>query len=340
MSVPPTSGLIGIIALLSLDVTRGLVALGFGLGYDVDASNAAADHVGRFTATLNPATSAPWPPLGIVGATGIGVPVVVTTAYPHGISARGIGGLSCIISGVAGNTAANNLDVDPRSRTCGLLAGALAVPTGPTTLALYGQDPLYGNLVPIMGSGDYAGGGTITPALTDGSILIGRENTREHSAPPRLVLVPRTIRSAGRVSSIPTGARNTDRQSQIRQRSIGTDVHNIDVHAWGQATPPDAALDFDITHALRKAVRDSLHLLGGGTTDTGDGVWDDQKERETQHIKAGHLLTFGITIQVPVVDDPLIGGLPFVPPGTSAQGTVQTTTPEVAAVITTTITPS
>lgn len=334
----PLSGLVGLVAILSLDVTRGLVAAGYGLGYDTDTATAAGA-AGRFTATPSPTTGLLYPPLAITGATNT-TPIVITTAYPHGVSSRGIGGLSCILSGITGNFAANNIDTDPRSRTVGLPAGVLAVPTGPTTLALYGQDPLYGNLVPIASSGAYTGGGVLVPALTDGSILLGRENTREHSAAPRIVLVPRGIKSEGKRGSIPTGARLRDRRAQIQQRSIGTDVFTIDVHAWGQATPPDPAVDFTITHALREAVRVSLHLLSCGASSTGDGLWDDEKERATQHIKAGHLLTFAITLQVPVVDDPILGGFPFIPDATTVETTVQSPTPEIAAVFETSITPA
>ncbi len=333
--------LVSVATLLSLDVTRILVTVfGLGLGYDTDA--AAADTsagLGRFTLTPNQSTGLPYPPLAIVGATNA-TPVVVTTAYPHGASLRGIGGMSCVVSGVLGNTAANNIATDPKDRTVGLNQGVLAVPTGPTTLALYGQDAT-GRLVPIAGSGTYTGGGILVPALTDGSILIGLENVREHSAPPRLVLVPRSIASAPRRGSMPNFSvpRNTERQSQIRERSIGTDIHSIDVHAWGQASPPDAAKDFDATLLLRNAVRDALHLLACGTSDTSVGTWDDAKERETQHVKAGHLLTFGIALQVPVLDNPQAGGLAFVPSGASMQSTVQTTTPEVGATIDVSVTP-
>jgi len=332
--------LVSIIAILSLDVTRILVTvLGLGLGYDTDAAAAATDGVGRFTRTANPATSMPYPALAITGATNT-TPIVITTAHPHGVLFRGVGGMSCLIRGVLGNTAANNVATDPKDRTVGLNQGVLAVPTGATTLALYGQDAT-GRLAAIAGNGTYTGGGTLTPALTDGSILIGRPATREHSAPPRIVLVPRTVASLPRRGSMPNfyAARNNERRSEIQERSIGTDMHAIDVHAWGQAYPPDEAGDFDSTIALRNAVRDALHLIACGSAETSGGAWDDQGERALQEIKAGHLFTFGITLQVPVLDDPMAGGLPFVPDGTFLRTTVQTTTPEVGATFDVTVTP-
>lgn len=332
------------VAILSIEVTRALVALGYGLGYNSSVAGVTASGQGSFTSQINPATSLPWPPLAIVGCTGAAVPVVITTAFPHGVSLRGIGGMSCIVSGILGNLAANNIDTDPRSRTKGLPAGILAVPTSTTTLALYGQDfdassPTAGALIPIVGSGAYTGGGTIVPALTDGSILIGRENTREHSAPPRVVLVPKSVERLPRRASLPNPARNADRQTEIRQRSIGTDAHVMVAHCWGQATPPDPAQDFVLTNLLGEAIRAALHDLAEGTSDVRAGEWDDQKERETQHIKAGHLLTFGMSIHVPVLDNPIAGGLPFVPPGSAMRTTVQTPTPEIGATFDLPVTP-
>jgi hypothetical protein len=333
------------IAILSLETTRALVTLGYGLGYDTDAATANAP--GRYTSAPSPTTNLPYPPLAIVACTGNGVsPIVVTTAYPHGVSprAQACGGMSCVVTGVLGNTAANNIDADPLSITRGLPAGTLAVPLTATTLALYGQDTnpastTYGALIPLAGNGTYTSGGTIVPALGDGSILIGRDATREQSSPPRIVLVPRSVTSAPRRASLPSRLRNADRQREIRQRSIGTDVHAFDVHAWGASTPPDAAQDFLAADALRECVRASLHNLACGTADTGAGTWDDQAERATQQIKAGRLLSFGITIEVPVLDNPIAGGLPFVPAHSTMTTTVQSTTPEVAATFPITITP-
>jgi hypothetical protein len=318
------------IAIVSIVTTRALVSLGLGLGYD-PAPIAAGAAFGRFTSTGSPA------PLAITAASNT-TPIVITTAYPHGVSARteACGGLSCVISGVLGNTAANNVATDPNDREVGLPQGVLAVPLSASTLALYGQDqgpasPTVGSLVPLVGNGAYAGGGTIVPAFTDGSILIGRPTTREHSAPPRLCFVPLGVASSQRRSSSPNPAtRNGERRALIRERSIGTDTWTFTAHAWGEATPPDQARDFVLAATIREALRAALHDLACGTADEGGGAWDDQREREVQQIKAGHLLSFAMSIAVPVTDNPSVGGLPFVPDGTYADVTVQSTTPEIA----------
>jgi hypothetical protein len=333
------------IILLSLDVTRGLVVLGYGLGYDTDAAEQGV--YGRFTRALAPSGSAtatpgsPYPSLRIVDCTGHGVsPIVITTEYPHGVSGRvqGCGGMSCIIDGVLGNTAANNIDANPKSETCGLPAGTLAVPLSTTTLALYGQDPTYGNLVALTGNGAYTSGGTITPALGDGSILIGRDTAKEQSSPPRIVLIPRAVQSIPREASMPAANRNIERRAEIQQRSVGSDVWAFDVHAWGQSQPPDAANDFIAASALRDCIRYSLNALACGTSSTDAGVWDDEKALALTNIKAGHLLSFGITIKTPVLRNMIVGGLPFVPSGTVAAAPVGIGD-EVSAVIEVPITP-
>lgn len=331
------SSLVFLTAVLSLETTRQLVAAGYGLGYDTEA--AAADTtagVGRFTNMVRPSTSAPFPSLSITACTGNGVsPIVITTAYPHGVSSRGIGGMSCIVSGVTGNTAANNLAVDPNNRTVGLPEGVLAVPMTSTALALYGQDQdpaslTVGRIVPLVGNGAWAGGGTVVPALTDGSILMGRENVREHSAPPRIVMVPRAIGGWGMVpAAIPNGNRTAERLAERSQRRTRSKGITFDVHIWGQRQPPDAAYDFDICNVMQDAIVDGAWLLNATQEDPGPGIWDDQGERQTQYIKAGHLLTFSMNFIVPVTDN----ALPFVPPGSTLQSVIQTTTPEVGATL-------
>ncbi len=330
------SSLVFIAAVLSLDVTRQLVSLGLGLGYDADT--AAAAGTGRFTNLVRPApVGTPYPPLAITGCTGSGVPIVITTQYPHGapVPTRGIGGIACIVSGVLGNTAANNVATDPNDRTVGLNQGVLAVPVTATTLALYGQDQdpasaTVGRLIPLVGNGAWTGGGTVVPALTDGQILLGLENVREHSAPPRIVLVPRTVGDWGVVSAgIPNGNRTAERLAERSQRRTRTKALGCDVHIWGQRQPPDAAYDFDICNAMQDRLVDSAYLLFGQQEDPGGGVWDDQKARDLQFIKAGHLLTFQWRIVVPVTDN----ALSFVPPGATLESVIQTSTPEIGATI-------
>lgn len=330
------SSLVFLAAVLSLDVTRNLIAAGLGLGYDADAAAAASDGVGRFTNLVRPNLGIPYPPLAITACTGNGVsPIVITTQYPHGVSSRGIGGMSCIITGVTGNTAANNVATNPNDRTVGLEQGILAMPLTATTLALYGQDQdpasaTVGRIIALVGNGDWMGGGTVVPALTDGSILVGLENVRESSAPPRIVMVPRSISEwTSKSVSIPNGNRTAEQLIQRSARSVRTEGDVFDIHVWGQRQPPDAAYDFDVVRTMAQRLVDSAWLLFGQKHDPGPGVWDDQKTRDTQYIKAGHLLTFSMRIDVPVLDN----ALPFVPAGSTLESVIQTPTPEIGATI-------
>lgn len=331
--------LIFLCAVLSLDVTRVLVERGHGLGYDTAAAAAASSGVGRFTRTLNPTTGLAFPPLNIVACTGAGVPIIITTQYPHGVSDRGIGGMSCIISGVSGNTAANNIATNPQDSTVGLEQGVLAVATGPTTLALYGQDQdvasaTVGQLIPLVGNGAWTSGGTVVPALTDGSILLGRENVRENSAPPRIVMIPTTTTWGPRSGAIPNGDRTGERARTRAQRSLKTNRYMFEVHCWNQRNPlPNSAYDFDATIELAHALENSAHLLFGLTQEPVAGSWDDSKEMAAQYIKAGRLFTFALGIDVPVLDY----RYPVVPDGSvfevTAQGiTAENQTPEIAQV--------
>jgi hypothetical protein len=322
--------LVGLLQVLSLDVTRGLVSGGYGLGYDTDAAGA---NLYRFTNAINPATSLAYPPLAITGCTGNGVPIVVTTAYPHGVSSRGIGGLACVVSGVTGNTAANNVDADPRSLTIGENAGVLAVPTGPTTLALYGQSTMDGSLVALVGNGAYTGGGTIVPALGDGGILIGLDSVREHGSPPRINFVPTGSEFGARIGAIPNRARQGDRFAQITQREVRSEFKSFDVYCWGARVPGDAAYDFEVAEALYRQVIASAHMLFGSSDSNvreSAGRWDDEKDRAVQLVKSGHLFRFQMGINTAIT---LGAGTttPLVPAGTSIGVTVQTPTPEVGA---------
>src|SRR4051812_41137514 len=112
-------GIVPLISNLSLDVTRGLVRASMGLGFDGR----------RFTNTPTPAGGPAPSALTITGATNA-TPIVITTAQPHTIPyASGTNALEmqlhAVISGVLGNTAANNIDdtptdgIGPRSTTSG-----------------------------------------------------------------------------------------------------------------------------------------------------------------------------------------------------------------------------
>ena len=281
-----------IAAILSLDVTRALVAAGLGLGFDG----------ARYTSVGSPA------PLAIVGATAT-TPIVVTTAQPHAFatlaSTSCIGGVSCIITGVGGNLAANNVSTNALDRTVGQPQGIHAVPIDDTHFALYGQDQTTGALVPLAGSGVYTSGGTVALGLTDGGVLLGSEYLAAYTAPPRIVLVPRSFTFGPRSNAVPGAYRTADIKQQRQQRSIRTERCTFEARVWGQAAAPHVGLDFDATHAIMAWLVDSAHLLAAGTVDDGAGTWLDQAATATQRLKAGHELSFALTLSVPITDAPL-----------------------------------
>lgn len=284
-------GIVALAILISIDTTRALVADGRGLGFDGV----------RYVAGS--------PALAIVGATNA-TPIVITTAQPHLVSSLPsfgcLGGLSCIVSGVGGNDAANNISTDPNDRTVGLSQGVLAVPLSDTTLALYRQsitDPT--GIEPIPGSGAYTGGGTITPALVPGGICLGREYVTDNIAPPRIVMIPVSSSFAARSSSIPNGARTGDIAAQKSKRAVRTERITFEVRCGGQAATPNTAQDFDAARELAHWFIDSTHLLTAGSYEVTGGTWADQTPGATQRMKAGHEFVFGLTVNVPITDAPL-----------------------------------
>lgn len=285
--------IVALAIVISIDVTRALVADGRGLGFDGVRYVAGA------------------PALAITAASNT-TPVVVTTAQPHLVAALPstgcLGGLSCIVSGVLGNTAANNISTDPNDRTVGLPQGVLAVPVDDTRLALYRQsitDP--SGIEPIPGNGTYTSGGTIVPALVPGGILLGREYMADNIAPPRIVMIPTSAAYAARSNSIPSATRTSDIAAQKSQRAVRTERVTFEVRCYGQAATPNTAQDFDAARVLSRWFEDSVHLLMAGSYEFTGGTWVDQTPTATQRMKAGHEFVTSLTVNTPVSD----AALPF-----------------------------
>lgn len=279
-------GIVDLVTALSLDITRALVAAGYGLA-----------------------------PLAIVDATNAS-PIVVELATAHGF----VGPAHVVISGVLGNDAANNLDVSPQSFTPGENLAAIALPVDETHVSLYALDQTTGIAGPLAGSGAYSGGGTMTAALRHARVLLGREHVFEQSAPPRIVFIPARSKFGPKsVAGNRQVGTSPERLRQLQQRAIATEKVVFEVHVWGQSTPPDPGYDFDATQVLYHQVIQSVHLLTAGAYELVDGAWADQVATATQLLKAGHEHVFGIAIATPVMDT----AQPFVPAGISAVQTTQ-----------------
>ncbi len=285
--------LVPLVVALSLDVTRGLVAAGAGLGFDGR----------RYTVTGAPG------PLAVVDATNTS-PIVITVDKPHTIPFAATNVLErqmhAVVSGVLGNAAANNIDAAATSFTIGSPLGTICVAISETQFALYAGYDYTGALVPLAGDGVYTGGGTVVPAFTRGRILMGREFLREATtgnAPPACIFVPVGSRWGGRSVSLPAPA-GPQRAVQLALRPLATEAALMEIYSWGQVYPPDAALDFDRTQQIYHQVVASTHLIAGGRFEIVVGDWDDQREKATQYLKAGHLHVMRIAYGTPVLDAP------------------------------------
>jgi len=284
--VSHSPSIVALVTLLSLDVTRGLVLAGLGQT-----------------------------PIAITAATNA-TPIVLTTATAHGVPLPQDGipqPAHFIVAGVLGTTSANNVDTQAHSFTQGQSLAVQAVAITETTLALYNVDA-DGFLAPLAGDGPYVGGGTITAAFPDLSILMGREHVTEFSGPPRVVMVP--VRSSFGPKSVYN--RNTgnapERAAQIAQRSIATENVLFEVHCWGQSDPRDPRFDFDATRAVAHQLIQSAHLISAGSYKITDGAWADQTVGAVQLLKAGHEFVFGLTLATPILDQ----ALPYAPDDVAA----------------------
>jgi len=227
-------------------------------------------------------------------------PIVLTCASPHGFSTTWP--IHIVISGALGNTNANGTWI--------------AVPTDDTHLALYTMAP-DGTQSPVAGSGAYAGGATVSMALTDGRILMGRQHVKERSSAPRIVFIPvrskwgpKSVYNRSQVQGYPSA--EVRLQNQIR--SLRTETTDFEVHVWGVAIPPDPeGGDFDATQVLYQQVIRTLHHLAMGNYNITDGTFTDQQPSGTQLVKTGHEFVFGVTFDTPILDILL----PYAPPGTA-----------------------
>jgi hypothetical protein len=163
------------------------------------------------------------------------------------------------------------------------------------------------------------------PALTDGSILIGRQHVDEESAPPRIVFVPSSSSfTIGEPYGVFVGstrqAPSPDMFRQWQQRPIHTERLRFEVHVWGAASPPDPnGGDFDATQALYQTLIESLWNTAQTAYELGEGVWADQQRGQAQLQKLGHEFVLEITIDTPVLDA-LLG---YAPSTTVTQTTVE-----------------
>jgi len=247
-------------------------------------------------ASLVAAGYAAAPSVAVAGASNA-APVVLTTAAPHGFT----GPVHASIAGIVGTTSANGT--------------FLAIPTTLSAMALYSVSAT-GVQAPVAGNASYISGGTVTLALTDGRILLGREHVMEQSSAPRIVFIPmaskfgvRTVYSRANVAGQPSA----EILSQWQQRSIATDFKTFEIHCWGiNPAPESETADFDSTEVLYDQVIASTHKLTVGSYALGAGKWTDSQVSASQLYRSGREFVFSIEIGTPVLDILL----PYAPNGT------------------------
>jgi len=299
-------GLVDFVRLVSLDVARGLVQQGLGLGFAAVGSGGVGKT--RFTVTGSPS------PLAIIDASNTS-PIMLTCAQPHGVPLTRATGypneLHAVVQGVRGNTAANAVDATPApavSRTIGMNRGVQLVPISATQFEMYAQSYTTGLLEPLAGNGAYTGGGTIRPGLTAGQVLFGREHCKFENiaagAPPFMGVVVIGNKFADGARRVAHGAigLTAERLDQLKYRAIGIDRLVMELHVWGAAHPRDPAMDFEIAQRLYQQWFQSLHLLGVGTFVPEDGEFVDQREKGTQLLKDGHYHVMRFGVETPVLE--------------------------------------
>lgn len=137
------------------------------------------------------------------------------------------------------------------------------------------------------------------PALTDGAVLFGRLHVDENSAPPRIVVVPKSINftlDAWRSSFTQTST-STERRTQNAQQPCATEETTIEVECWGQAATASDAGDFDMARSLAHAVVAAARLIAYGNVQVGKGRYVQRGELT----RCGRTLVFELTFSTPVL---------------------------------------
>jgi hypothetical protein len=268
-------------ALLSLDVTAGLVAQGMRAPWTAGAN------VGDAAITT----------LAVTGASNTS-PIVITVASGDlGVIAPREGRvLHVVVAGVLGNTAANKLDtVNLRNEAWA------AVVTSPTTLALYDLDSSTGEMVASVGNGAYTGGGTVSKAFIDGQILLGQEYVGELSAGPRVIFIPKRCTYGGRdeASSLTTSAiADGETEAEELSPAIRTRTIFFNVGCWAKGSTSTAS--FGAVDRVADQIVRSANERTSGVFELGAGEYIDQAPDAPQLLRYGHGYGFELGIAIPI----------------------------------------
>lgn len=162
------------------------------------------------------------------------------------------------------------------------------------------------------------------PALTDGSILLGRQFQFEESAPPRIIFTPASsdfpMKDVYNASPSANGRAYTAEQlAQIRNPAFRTDRITFEVRCWGVSPDQDPIDDFDYTQTLYQSVIRVVHELTNGSYEIGKGNWTDATFSAGQIVRDGREFVFSLTLDTPILSR--LEAMPAAPNDTRAQNT-------------------
>lgn len=266
-----------LIALLSLDMTRKLVAAGY------------------IAKTIT-----------IVGATNA-TPIVVETNPPHNVTRP----VHAVVSGVSGNLAANGLWVMTRvddthlSLSTFSLAGP-SVPSAGSGVYVSGGSAQVafpdGSI--LLGRRNVALSSAVaTPRI----VFVPMSSPTWGIEPYGGVIPPGTT---PRMRS----AETAEQQTMKLQRQLATEFHRFEVHVTGCAVPSDPDFgDFDVTQALYQSLYGSLfEMIGPDRAKVIGGKWMSQQEDIQTLDSRGQKWVGMVEIHQPVLPN----ALQFIPAGT------------------------
>lgn len=277
-------------ALLSLDITAGLVAQGLRAPWTAGAEM--GDAAVYTVSVLDASNTSP-------------IVITVASGFGRNLAPRQGRTYHLVVAGVTGNTAANKQDPETLRNEAWVAVVTSAETDANTTLALYDIDNNTGELVASEGNGAYVSGGTVSIGLIDGKILVGRENIGEFSAAPRIVMIPTRNRFSpwdGASSWTEAAIDEGETEREELAPPIRTELLWYETHVWGEY-PGSSLRSFGVCQRMYHQIIRSAQTRCSGVYETSDGTYIDQEEGAVQRLKYGHEYVFSVGLAMPVKRD-------------------------------------
>jgi len=168
-----------------------------------------------------------------------------------------------------------------------------------------------------VGDPDVSGG---TPAqasivVDSGGHIIRVVPTVIGSGYKNVPVVSITTSTGSGFSATPVLDYNSELLAQLQQRGIFTESVTFEVQVWGaQSDGPNYDDDFNAVQVIYQQIISSAWLLASGQVTPGNGRWLESTPSATQVDLRGHVFAFDLTIDTPVLDQPLQYADPQVQP--------------------------